>query len=126
MNNEKLKVKTHQSPLDVDYIRVYQLKLHCDSNCVISVFNPDTFGYGLYRTITIGTGTSVISSGKDVDIMATDGITINGDFTVAAGASLLLETKPCQEEQNQIPRSEPEFETPPPDFYQHFIHELNY
>ncbi|GAB4456812.1 MAG: hypothetical protein Fur0028_11460 [Bacteroidales bacterium] len=106
---------------DVDYVRVYQLKLHCDSDYNTSVFNPDTFGYGLYRTITIGGGTSVISSGKDVDLIATDGITINGDFTVAAGASLLLETKPCQQEQN-LPKSEPVLTTPP-SFYHHYLHE---
>jgi len=106
---------------DVDYVRVYQLKLHCDSDYNTSVFNPDTFGYGLYRTITIGGGTSVISSGKDVDLIATDGITINGDFMVQTGASLLLETKPCQQEQN-LPKSEPVL-TPPPSFYHHFLHE---
>jgi hypothetical protein len=108
---------------DIDYIRVYQLKLHCDSDYSTSVFNPDTFGYGLYRTITIGSGPSVISSGKDVDLMATDGITINGDFTVALGASLLLETKPCPQQEHNYNQNKSLMNMPPPDFYLHFMHE---
>jgi len=107
---------------DVDYVRVYQLKLHCDSDCTVSSFNPDTFGYGLYRNLTISSGTSVIASGKNVEIMATDGITINGDFTVQSGAELLIETKPCQEEQNQTKSDMDGLKTLPPNFYQRFMH----
>jgi hypothetical protein len=109
---------------DIDYIRVYQLKLHCDSDYYTSVFNSDTFGYGLYRTITIGNGPSVISSGKDVHLMATDAITINSNFTVGLGASLLLETKPCpQQEHNYNQNKFLMKKVLPQNFYLHFLRE---
>jgi hypothetical protein len=108
----------------IDYIKVYQLKQHCDSNVVITTFNPDNFGYGLYKTISLGGSgsSSTIQSGKKVPLMATDAVTINGTFTVDLGAEFSIETRPCLPQTMSHKSLQQGTQIPPPDsFYKTFF-----
>lgn len=113
---------------DIDYVKAYQLKQYCNSDYVITSFNPDNFDYGLYKTISLGGSgsSSTIASGKVVPLMATDGITINGTFTVELGAEFSLETRPCLQQSLTNKGSQQETQTPPPDsFYETFFPSKN-
>ena len=84
--------------MKVDYVKISKLKCDCGTNAIIQ--NNTQFGafvYQVKKTITIGGygyGISLSSFYKGA-LRATDGITINGDFTVPIGAELELITHPC-------------------------------
>lgn len=106
---------------EISYVKVWQLKQHCDTDITLCSFNPSTYDYAIYRNITLGgTGCSpTISSGTNVTLRATDGIVLDKGFTVEAGATFLAETTPCQ--QQEIHKSlNSQQQQPPPDGFELF------
>ena len=84
----------------VDYFRYYQLDMtNCNSDAppIITQANLTNFAFGIYKNITIGNGSSSISSnsGENIVFRASNVILINGDFTVPIGAELSLIPTPC-------------------------------
>lgn len=84
----------------VDYFHYYQLNMdYCGTDATINS-NSDltSFQYGVRRNITIGNGSSSISlnTGDNITFRATNGVTINGNFTVPVGSTLNIIPTPCQ------------------------------
>ena len=86
----------------VDYFRYYTLNKDC-SNSLTILSNTDLSSYwnggsvGVKSDITFGNGAGTISlsSGDHMIFRAVNSITINGDFTVPAGAEFTAEPTPC-------------------------------
>ncbi|TSJ42308.1 glycoside hydrolase family 16 protein [Fluviicola chungangensis] len=78
-----------------DYVKVYDLKMDCSTDEVITNLNSGTYNnYSVKKTITVN-GTSTVYSANNVTLRAQDGITINGDLIVESGAQLLLLPTGC-------------------------------
>jgi beta-glucanase (GH16 family) len=70
--------------MEIDWIKVYRLKMDTTSVINQCQFNPTTFNYSVKKTISIGGSgcSSSLSQNDKVTLRATDHITIIGDFTV--------------------------------------------
>lgn len=83
----------------IDYFRYYQLKTnYCATDAsIIDNTQLANFQFGVRRNITIGNGSSNVSLAIGVTntFRATEGITINGNFTVPLGSVLYLIQTPC-------------------------------
>lgn len=60
-------------------------------------YNFSTYNNTVKKNITIGnsTCTNTIDSGQNIYLRATDGVLINGDFTVPIGSELYIDVNPC-------------------------------
>ncbi|HPR33845.1 MAG TPA: family 16 glycosylhydrolase [Prolixibacteraceae bacterium] len=82
----------------IDYVKVSKLKCACSSDT--SIQNERQlidFDFSVYKTITLGGFgyTIALPFNTNTVLRATDGITINGDFSVPLGSSLDLITHSC-------------------------------
>jgi len=87
------------SEMRVDYVRVYQLD---NSQCSTTDMNVCNYNFSTHdnkvkKNVIIGNGTCTnsLSTGDDVYIRASEGILINGDFTVPVGGELYLDVNGC-------------------------------
>jgi len=87
---------------EIDYVKVWQLKQHCDDDITICNFNPNIFDFAIYKSISIGGlgCTPTISSGENITLRATQSIVLDYGFTVESGAEFLAETTPCQQQEH--------------------------
>ena len=101
----------------IDYIRIYQLRQRCSTDTVINTLNLATYLPAVYKTISIGGSgySSTISSGNKVFLRATDGITINGEFTVNLGAELTILPTTCDGYENVNNEWFSKYPSPPPE-----------
>ncbi len=85
------------SDMRVDYVKVYDLKTDCNTTINACSYNFATYDNKVKKEITIG-GSSCVNSipaNANITLRATDGILINGDFTVPNGAQLYLDVSAC-------------------------------
>lgn len=87
------------SEMLVDYVRVYKLDNDCNTNMNVCNYNFSTHDNKVKKNITIGNGTctNTIESGQNVYLRASEGVLINGDFTVHNGAQLYIDVNSCYE-----------------------------
>ncbi|MDD3877157.1 MAG: family 16 glycosylhydrolase [Bacteroidales bacterium] len=83
---------------DVDYVRIYQMKQSCTTDTSFCSFNPSTFNFALYKTITFGDGSCslTIDSDEPLNFISTDGFTLNPLVEVTAGTEFTLGIDLCQ------------------------------
>ncbi len=85
------------SSMYVDYVKVYDLKNDC--NTILNVCNYDFSNYDnkVKKSITIGNGSCInsLSSNQNIYLRASEGVLINGDFTVPIGSQLYVDVNPC-------------------------------
>ncbi len=81
----------------VDYVKVYELDNDCNTNLNACNYNFSSHDNKVKKNITIGTGaySNSLSNGDDIYMRASEGILINGDFTVPVGAQLYLDVNTC-------------------------------
>jgi hypothetical protein len=85
------------SDMLVDYVKVYKLKTDCNTILNLCNYNFGTHDNKVKQSIIIGNGSCVNSLiiGQNVYLRASEGILINGDFTVPQGAELYIDANPC-------------------------------
>lgn len=83
----------------VDFVKVYNLKNDCNTNINVCNYNFNTHDNRVKKNITIGNGscTNSLTSGSNVYLRASEGVLINGDFTVPVGAELYIDVNSCYE-----------------------------
>lgn len=82
--------------MQIDYIKVWQLKCDCANQLSIANINLGTYNSKIYKSIQItGTSSTTLNSGDNLTLRANDYIQIDKEFTVNAGASCLLLPTPC-------------------------------
>ncbi len=83
----------------VDFVKVYKLNNDCNTNINVCNYNFSTHDNRVKKSITIGNvnGSCInsIEPGKNVYLRASEGVLINGDFTVPVGAELYIDVNPC-------------------------------
>lgn len=81
----------------VDYVKVYELDNDCNTNLNVCNYNFSSHDNKVKKNIIIGTGScsNSLSSGDNIYLRASEGITINGDFTVPIGAELYIDVNSC-------------------------------
>lgn len=85
------------SAMYVDYVKLYNTRNECSTIINTCSFNFATYTESVKKSITIG-GSGCANSvpvNTSQFLRATDGITINGDFTVPLGAALYLDANAC-------------------------------
>lgn len=87
------------SEMLVDYVRVYELDNDCNTNMNVCNYNFSMHDNKVKKNITIGNGTcsNVIGSGQNVYLRASEGVLINGDFTISLGSDLYIDVNTCYE-----------------------------
>lgn len=85
------------SEMLVDYVRVYELDNDCNTNINVCNYNFSTHNNKVKKNITIGNGTctNTISSGQNVYLRASEGVLINGDFSISLGSELYIDVNSC-------------------------------
>jgi len=79
----------------VDQCNVYKLKYDCSKNETINTFNDfSNYNYKVKKSITLS-GTTILPTGSNISLRATDYIELQNGFTVANGAELYLDNNPC-------------------------------
>lgn len=81
----------------VDYVKVYDLKNDCNTIINTCNYNFSTYDNKVKKEIVIGGGACVnsIPNNTNMFLRATDGVLINGDFTVPVGSELYIDVNPC-------------------------------
>jgi beta-glucanase (GH16 family) len=80
----------------VDLCNVYQLKYDCSKNETINSFSDfANYYYAVKKSITLS-GNTILPSGSDISLRATDYIELQNGFTVNEGAELYLDNNPCE------------------------------
>jgi beta-glucanase (GH16 family) len=82
----------------VDYFRYYQLDYDCGNDATFSnQADLNSFTYSVKRNINFLNGASAITlaTGDKKTLRFNEGVVINGDFTVPAGAELTILNTPC-------------------------------
>lgn len=85
------------SEMLVDYVKVYDLKNDCNTIINTCNYNFSTYDNKVKKEIIIG-GSSCVNSipnNTNTFLRATDGVLINGDFTVPIGSELYIDVNPC-------------------------------
>lgn len=83
---------------DIDYVKAYQLRQRCNTDTSFCSFNPSTFNFALYKTITFGDGSCnlTINSGSPLVFLSTDGFTLNPGTEITAGTEATFDFDDCQ------------------------------
>lgn len=81
----------------VDYVRVYNLKNDCKITLNLCNYNFGTHDNKVKQNIIIGNGscTNAFNIGENVYLRASEGVLINGDFTVPVGAEIYIDVNSC-------------------------------
>lgn len=85
--------------IQVDYVRVYQLKIECDTTRSVCIYAPATYD-SIYQSLTFGGGacTPTITPSSNTTFRATDFIELDEGFTADSTVEMLLDVIPCQDD----------------------------
>lgn len=85
------------SDMLVDYVKVYDLKKDCSNDLNVCNYNFGTYDNKVKKSITIGNGscTNSLNVGQNIFLRASEGVLINGDFSVPIGSELYIDVNPC-------------------------------
>lgn len=80
-----------------DFVRVYELKKDCSTTLNLCNYSFPTYDNLVKKEIIIGDGTctNTIYPWENILMRASEGITINGDFTVQPGGQLYFDASTC-------------------------------
>ena len=79
----------------VDYVKIYQLKKDCNTVLNVCNYNFDTHDNKLKKSITIGNNVCTNSLSPNVHLRSTEGVSINGVFSVPLVAQLYITGDVC-------------------------------
>jgi len=81
----------------VDYVKVYDLNNDCNTTLNVCNYNFGTHDNRVKKSITIGNGNcnNSLNIGDNIYLRASEGVSINGDFTVPVGAELYIDVNSC-------------------------------
>lgn len=81
----------------IDYVKVYNLRNDCNTNMNVCNYNFGLHDNKVKKNITIGNGTctNTISNGQNIYLRASEGVLINGNFTVPLGSELYIDVNSC-------------------------------
>lgn len=81
----------------VDYVKVYELRKDCGTIMNVCNYNFALYDNKVKKKIIIGNGTCTNTVGveQSVYLRTSEGVIINGDFTVPVGAELYIDVNPC-------------------------------
>ena len=101
---------------EIDYIRVYQLNLKCDSDTVFCNTNATTFESGLYKSLAIGGSGCVdsFSAGANITGLGVDYVLLDEGFMIDATSTAYFNVLDCPAGQHPGSRLIPESPLPPP------------
>jgi len=85
------------SEMLVDYVRVYELDNDCNTIMNVCNYYFPSQDNKVKKNITIGnwTCTNTIGSGQNIYLRASEGVLINGDFTISLGSELYIDVNSC-------------------------------
>lgn len=85
------------SDMLVNYVKVYKLINDCNTIINACNYNFLTYDNKVKKEIVFGGSgcTNIVPSNSSIYLRASDGILINGDFTVPLGTQLYLDVNPC-------------------------------
>lgn len=85
------------SDMLIDYVKVYDIKKDCSNNLNVCNYNFGAYDNKVKKSITIGDGSCInsLSVGQNIFLRASEGVLINGDFTVPDGAQLYIDVNTC-------------------------------
>lgn len=81
---------------EIDYVRVYKLKMDCSTDISQSVFAYSTFDNKVKRNITVGGSGGKMLSGQNISLRATNAILLNDGFEVPIGSSFYANNCDCE------------------------------
>lgn len=81
----------------IDFVKVYNLDNDCNTNLNICNYNFTSHDNRVKKNITIGNGScsNSLNSGDNIFLRASEGVLINGDFSVPLGAELYIDVNSC-------------------------------
>ena len=81
----------------IDFVKVYDLDNDCKTNMNICNYNFLNHNNKVKKNITIGNGTcnNSLNTNDNVYLRASEGVLINGNFTVPVAAKLYIDVNPC-------------------------------
>lgn len=93
----QLNTTSFPQKMNVDYVRVYNLKNDCNTMLNLCNYNFGTHDNKVKKNIIIGNGNclNTLNIGENVYLRASEGVLINGDFIVPIGAELYIDVNPC-------------------------------
>jgi len=95
--DNQLNTTSFPQKMYVDYVRVYNLKNDCKITLNLCNYNFGTHDNKVKQNIIIGNGscTNALNIGENVYLRASEGVLINGDFTVPVGAEIYIDVNSC-------------------------------
>jgi hypothetical protein len=89
---------------EIDYVKVYQPKLACDTDKVYTNVTAATFNSKLYKSLTIaGPGYSAIFNNGIATAKGTDYVLLKEGFEVGTNMNMLIDTEPCWSGMQAVP-----------------------
>lgn len=85
------------SDMLIDFVKVYRLKNDCNTVLNVCNYNFGTHDNRVKKSITIGNSNcnNSLNNGDNIYLRASEGVLINGDFTVPIGSELYIDVNPC-------------------------------
>src|SRR5690554_582414 len=85
------------SEMIIDYVKVYNLSNDCNTNLNVCNYNFSSHDNRVKKNINIGNGScnNYLNSGDNIFLRASEGVLINGSFTVPLGAELYIDVNTC-------------------------------
>jgi beta-glucanase (GH16 family) len=91
---------------EIEYVKVYQPKLACDSNKIYCNTSASTFNSKLYKTLVIGgSGCSALFNNGTATAEATDYVLLDEGFEIGTNMTMLITTENCWSDIKYIPTS---------------------
>lgn len=78
---------------EIDYVRIYKIKMDCNTTIIQSNFNFSSFEYAVKKSFTLSNST--VPSNTKVTLRATNFLELKGTFIVPFGSELTLSPTPC-------------------------------
>jgi hypothetical protein len=91
---------------EIDYVKVYQPKMACDTNKTYCNVSASTFNSKLYKTLTIGgSGCTATFNNGTATAEATDYVLLDDGFEVGTNMTMLINVEECWTDLKYIPNA---------------------
>ncbi len=80
----------------ISYVRVYKLKMDCNTDVTPSAFNYSTFDNKVKRNITVGGTQGLMPVNTTISLRAVQAVTLNDGFEVPIGSEFFASNNDCE------------------------------
>lgn len=80
--------------MEIDYIKVWQLKKDCNTDITLTSFDPSTYSNQLHKSVTMGTNVSITNLSNQ-SFWGSDHITLNAGTSIDANSNVLFNVTDC-------------------------------